>query len=61
MINVLTSLENQFYRPDDIIVEFMQSVEELIIIHKGYCNVYGYQFNPEDEKEFYKIKILKLP
>ena len=39
---VLTSLKSSLYRPNEIIIPYKQRVDELVIIDRGYCNLYGF-------------------
>ena len=57
---ILTNLDCQLYNPGDVIVRANKPVEELIIIHQGYCNLYGFEPSKDGNHEV-KHLIVRLP
>ena len=57
IVGILTQLTMSLYRPGDIILRQNEKVEDLILIEKGSCNLYGFQ---KYEGEIEKLLIAKL-
>ena len=48
MVKVLTQLVSVLYKPGEIIIPHLKKVDELIVIMKGSCNLYGFNdYNDE--------------
>ena len=60
IVRILTNLDCQQYNPGEIILRANKPVEELIIIHQGYCNLYGFQLS-KDGTHQEKHLIVRLP
>jgi hypothetical protein len=42
MVGVLCNLDSTIYKPGDTIIRHKAMVEELIVIHRGRCNLVGF-------------------
>ena len=60
MVGVLTKLDCQLYDPGEVILEAKKPIEELIMVHQGYCNLYGFQPS-KDGGTLEKHLIVRLP
>ena len=63
MIKILTQLDALLYKPGDVIIRNNDEVDELVVIGKGSCDLFGYYkvkdaFNEENDK---KVLISRLP
>ena len=48
IVRALTNLDQELYDPGEVILAANKPIEDLIIIHTGHCNLYGFQ--PSEEK-----------
>ena len=58
MVNVLTHLDSELYKPGEIIVPFDGKIEEMIVVASGNLNLYGLY---DHRGETHKMLIAHLP
>lgn len=60
IIVLLTNLDSQMYKPGTVILNEGDQVEDLILIRKGNCNLYGFKQCMTDPTLREKVLIVKL-
>ena len=61
LVGVLTNLDCQLFKPDEVIIPARKPVEQLIIIEHGDCNLYGFSPSREDKTVMEKNIVVRLP
>ena len=61
IVELVTKLDSQMYRHGETVVQKGQCMNDLILIRKGECNLFGYVDSVEERGLQTKVLIVKLP